>query len=327
MKAVLWEEYGSPEGLKLRDIEKPVPGAGQALIKLHATTVNAGDCEIRALKLPFALSLSMRLFSGLIKPKRMKILGQDFAGEVEAVGKNVAKLKTGERVFGATGFGMGTYAEYMLIEEKMGDLVWSHIPKGISYETMAPISVSGLEAYEYLSRAKVAPGEHVLINGAGGSIGTFAIQLAKYYGAKITAVDLEQKFATMHTAGADNLIDYNRDDFTEGLKKYDVIFDVVGKSSYSACIKALRPRGRLLISNPTFGKMIRGLFTSITTDKKVIIGASPRKPEQLDFLKERVVNQDITPIIGKTFSLDEIPYAHRYAESGEKQGNIVISIK
>jgi NADPH:quinone reductase-like Zn-dependent oxidoreductase len=304
-----------------------VPKSGEVLVKMHATTVNAGDCEMRGLNLSAALALPMRMFNGFAKPKRVKILGQDFAGEVEAVADDVPGIMPGERVFGATGFGPGTYTEYMILDSRPGDHVWTNIPDGIDYTQIAPLAVSGLEALNYLSRADIAAGEAVLINGAGGSIGSFAIQLAKYYGANVTAVDISEKHDAMKEAGADETIDFRKMDFTKSGVKYDVIFDVVGKSDYAGCIVSLNPKGRLLISNPTFGKMIRARFTEARTDKKVIIGVSQRKREELDFLKKLVAEKKIIPIIDKVYSLDEIPEAHTFAESGMKRGNIVVKIR
>ncbi len=327
MKAVIWEKYGGPKVLALKEIDKPVPKSGQVLVKMHATTVNAGDCEMRGLNLPAALALPMRLFNGFAKPKRVKILGQDFAGEVEAVAEDVEGIMPGERVFGATGFGPGTYTQYMILDTRPGDHVWTIMPDDMDYTKIAPLSVSGLEALHYLSRAKISAGDTVLINGAGGSIGSFAIQLAKYYGAYVTAVDITEKHDGMKAAGADETIDFGQTDFTKSSVKYDVIFDVVGKSDYAGCIKSLNPKGRILISNPTFGKMIRAKFTEAKTDKKVIIGVSQRKREELDFLKELVVENKIKPVIDKIYTLEEIPEAHAYAESGMKQGNIVVKIR
>ena len=252
MKAILWTKYGSPDGLQLGEAAKPIPKDNEVLIKIAATTVTAGDCEVRSLKFPLHLAIPLRLYIGLISPKRMRILGQELAGEVATVGKDVTKFKAGDQAFAQTGFGMGAYAEYICIPAEQagmgGPLALK--PRNMTFEEAAAVPTGGLESLHFLRKANLQKGQKILINGAGGSIGTIAIQLAKHYGAEVTGVDSTHKLEMLSEIGADHVIDYTEEDFTKSGKTYDVIFDVVGKSSFSRCIRSLNENGRLLIGNP-----------------------------------------------------------------------------
>jgi len=328
MKAILWTKYGSADGLELRDVEKPQPTENQVLIKLFATTVTAGDCEMRSLNFPPYLAVPIRMYAGLIKPKRITILGQELAGKIESIGKNVSAFKVDDAVFAGTGFGMGAYAEYICFSEKPDEMegVLALKPSNLSYEQAACIPTGGLEALHFLRQADIQKGERVLINGAGGSIGTIAIQLAKYYGAEVTGVDNTEKLEMLLSIGADRVIDYITTDFTKTGQTYDVILDVIGKSPFSRSMQALNENGRYLLANPKLRDLIRAKRASRKSSKKVIYGAADRKTEDLLFLAELIEAGKIIPVIDRRFPLEETAAAHRYLESGVKKGNVCIVI-
>lgn len=326
MKAIVWTKYGSPEVLQLQKVEKPIPRDHEVLINVHAATVTAGDCEARGLKFPIWLSLPMRLYVGFRKPTRIVILGQELSGEIEAVGKDVTRFKQGDPVFGTTGFAFGAYAEYACLPAESEDGVLAIKPENISSEEAAATPTGGLEALHFLRLANIQPGETVLINGAGGSIGTVGVQLAKYYGAEVTAVDSTAKLDMLRSIRADHVIDYTQQDFARSGETYDVILDVVGKNSFSRCIKSLKPNGRYLLANPSPLAVLRGLWISRTSGKKVVTALAGRKTEDLDFLTERIEAGDLKIIIDKTYPLEQTAEAHRYVESGQKKGNVVITV-
>jgi NADPH:quinone reductase-like Zn-dependent oxidoreductase len=296
------------------------------LIKIHATTVTAGDCETRRLALPLWIRLPMRFYVGLDKPKRMTILGQELAGEIEAVGQAVTRFRPGDQVFAATGFGLGGYAEYICLPEVPEDGALAIKPTNMSFAEAAAVPFGGMEALHFLKKAQIQPGERILINGAGGTIGTFAVQLAKYYGAEVTAVDSAGKFDMLRAIGADHVIDYTREDFTASGRTYDVIMDVIGKSSFSGSMKSLAPNGRYLLVNPRISHMFRGLWSGITSSKRVIAGAASRTAKDLAFLKQLIEAGKLQTVIDRCYPLEQAAEAHRHAESGGKKGNLVITV-
>ena len=328
MKAIIWTKYGPPEGLQFQEVEKPVPKDDEILIKVHATTVTAGDCEMRRLELPLMLSFPMRLYAGIIRPKRLLILGQELAGEVEDVGAQVKSYKKGDQVFGTTGFGFGAYAEYICLPEEPDDTQGALAPKptNLTYEEAAAVPTAGFEALHFLRKANIQPGNKVLIIGAGGSIGTFSIQLAKYYGAEVTGVDSTEKLDMLRSIGADHVIDYTKGDYTKTGESYDLIIDVVGKGSVSRRLKLLKQNGYYFLAYAGLSHILFSLWTSITSQKKLKIESSSQKKEDLIFLKELIEAGKIKPIIDKRYPLEQISEAHRYAETGAKKGNIVITI-
>ena len=259
MKAIVWTKYGSPDGLQLREVEKPTFGDNDLLIRVHATTVTAGDTEVRGLKFPLWLALPIRLYMGVIRP-RNKILGQEMAGEIEAVGRAVKQFKIGDQVFGTTGFGFGAYAEYLRLPAVSEDGALALKPTNQRYEEAAAIPVAGLEALHFLRKANIQRGQKVLVYGAGGSIGTIAVQLAKYFGAVVTAVDSKGKLDMLRSIGADRVIDYQREDFTKDSTSYDAIIDVIGKSSFWGSLRSLKQNGIYLLVNAGLcAKIVCGL--------------------------------------------------------------------
>ena len=328
MKAMVWTAYGPPEVLQLKEVETPTPKDKEVLIRIYATTVTAGDCEQRSLTLPILHRLLMRAFVGLKRPKRITILGMDVAGEIEAVGKDVKLLQAGDQVFAATGFvGMGANAEYICLPEEPEKGALALKPANMTYEEAAAVPVGGLEALHFLRQGNIQIGQKVLINGAGGTIGTFAVQLARYFGAEVTGVDSTSKLDMLRSIGADQVIDYTQEDFTKSGKIYDFILDVVGKSSYSGSIRSLKQNGRYLIANPGPSQMVRGRWTSMTNSKKVLFGAASPKTEDLMFLKELIEAGKMRSVIDRRYPLEHIAEAHRYVETGHKKGNVVITVQ
>ena len=328
MKAMIWTKYGPPDVLQLREVEKPAPSEGEVLVKVHATTVTAGDCEMRSLKFPLLLSIPMRIYAGPIRPTRIQIIGMEIAGEIEAVGKNVKLFKEGDQIFAATGFGSGSYAEYVCLPEVPGDMAGPLAikPANMSFEEAAAVPTGGLEALHFLRQANILPGQEVLINGAGGSIGTFGVQLAKHFGAEVTAVDSTGKLEMLRSIGSDHVIDYTQEDFSQRGASYDVIFDVVGKSPFSRSLKSLKPKGYYLIANPSLSKMAQKVGALGRSGKKVIMGTSSPQTQDLVFLKELIEAGKLKSVIDRRYPLEQIADAHSYVETGQKKGNVVITV-
>jgi NADPH:quinone reductase-like Zn-dependent oxidoreductase len=273
--------------------------------------------------MPTWLWIPARIGFGLRGP-RNKILGQELAGEIEEIGKDVKKFRKGDQIFARTGFSLGAYAEYICLSEK-GALAKK--PANMAYEEAATVPLGGIEALHFLKKANIQNGQKVLINGASGSIGTIGVQLAKYYGAEVTGVCSTKNMDMVRSIGADHVIDYTQEDFTKNGEIYDVIFDIVGKSSYSSSLKSLNEDGRYLLANPGLTQMIRGRLTSLRSSKKVITGSATGKPEELIFLKELIEVGKINSVIDKRYSLVNIVEAHKYVEKGHKMGNVVINVK
>jgi NADPH:quinone reductase-like Zn-dependent oxidoreductase len=322
MKAIMFHRYGSPDVLTIEEVEVPQPNPKEVIIKVNASSVIAGDCEMRRFDLPPWIWLPIRVYMGLFKP-RIKILGQEFAGEVWDTGSSVEKYKAGDRVFGPTTMKFGAHAEFICMSEK--DVI-GFIPDVIDDLEAATLPVGGLNALHFIRKGNIQKCESVLINGAGGCIGTYAVQLAKLRGAMVTAVDAIDKLDLLKTLGADHVLDYKRDDFTKNGATYDVIIDVIGRTGYRNRLKSLSKYGRYVIGNPRLSGMMLGLWYKLTKSQKVINAMAPYRLEDLEYLMELMEKGSIKAVIDKTFSLDELKQAHEYVESGVKIGHIAVNI-
>ena len=323
MKAIVYRKYGPPNVLELDEVEKPSPKDNEVLIRVHAAEATKSDCEMRSFKFPVQwFWLPLRIALGLRKPKR-QILGGYFAGEIEAVGKDVSRLKVGDEVFGSTGLRMGAYGEYMCISEN-ATIVTK--PENISFEDAAAVPLGGLNALHFLTEANIQSGEKVLINGAGGSIGTFGVQIAKSMGAQVTAVDSSIKEEMLRQIGADHFIDYTKEDFTKNGQSYDVILNMVAKASYTDCINLLNPKGHYLMANARLSNMFRSVYTSKFTDKKAVVALAKETNEELETLKEMIEAGQINSVVDKVYSMAEAVEAHQRVETEQRLGSIVISI-
>ena len=323
MKAIVYTKYGSPDVLKLKEVEKPIPKDNEVLIKVHAAEATKADCELRSFNFPVKwFWLPLRIAMGFIKPKK-QILGGYFAGEVESVGKDVSKFKKGDQVFGTTKLRMGAYGQYVCLPAS-----YTLVPKpyNVSFEEAAAVPLGGLNALHFLRKANIRKGEKILVNGAGGSIGTFGVQIAKAMGAEVTAVDSTIKEEMLRRIGSDHFFDYTIEDFTKSRKTYDVIFDMVAKSSYSECVKALNSKGRYLMANPRISDMLRSVLTSKFTDKTAIFVFAGEKEEELLALKEMIEEGKIKPIVDKIYPFEQAAEAHRRVEAEQRLGPVVISV-
>ena len=321
MKAFVYTNYGPPEVLKLTEMDKPVPKDNEVQIKIKATTVTTVDCIFRRGKQFFA-----RLATGPSKPKST-ILGSEFSGVIEAVGKGVKLFKEGNEVFGDTA--KGTYTEYICLSE---DGAISLKPSSLSFEETAALPYGVLTALPFLrDSGKIKSGQKVLINGASGSIGSFAVQLAKYYGAEVAAVCGPSNVELVNSLGADKVIDYSKEDFTKNREAYDIIFDTVGKSSFSLSKNSLKPGGIYLTTVISAKILFQMLVSAKLGSKKAAIAFTGLRPpadkaKDLVFLKGLAEEGKIKPVIDKRYSFEQIPEAHSYVEKGHKKGNVVITI-
>jgi NADPH:quinone reductase-like Zn-dependent oxidoreductase len=323
MKAIVYTEYGAPEVLKIKEIKKPEPDDGEILIRIHAVEATKADCEIRSFN--FAVKwfwLPMRIAMGVTKPKK-QLLGGYFAGVVKTVGKDVSKFKQGDEVFGTTRILFGAYGEYICLPAS-----YTIVPKphNMSFEEAAAVPLGGLNALHFMKKANIRNGDKVLINGAGGSIGTFAVQIAKAMGAEVTAVDSTIKEEILRRIGADHFFDYTKEDFTDSGQTYDVIFNMVARSSYSKCVNSLNPGGRYLMGNPRLLDMLRSVATSRFTSKTAIFAFAGEKEEELYELKEMIEEGKIKSIVDKVYTPEQAVEAHRRVETEQRLGIVVISM-
>jgi NADPH:quinone reductase-like Zn-dependent oxidoreductase len=306
MKAIVYEKYGPPDVLHLSEVPKPTPKDNELLVKVHATTVNAATRWARTGKHPDSMFFTFmtRVFFGFTKPKK-PIIGYELSGEVEEVGKAVKQFKPGDQVYGSTtGLKAGSYAEYVCLPEEWKQGVVTIKPSNATYEEAACVPVAGMAALHILRKADIQMGQKALIYGASGSLGTYAVQLAKYFGAEVTGVSSYRNLEMVRSIGADWVIDYTKEDFTKKGKIYDVVFEAVGKISPKICKKALKKSGTYLTSKT---------LTSETTEK-------------MDFLRKLIEEGRIKPVIDRTYPLEQTAEAHRYVDKGHKGGNVVITV-
>ncbi|MFC2084865.1 NAD(P)-dependent alcohol dehydrogenase [Bacteroidota bacterium] len=319
MKAIVCTKYGPPEVLELTEVEKPVPRDNEILIKVYASTVTSGDVRLRSFKWASWFWLPGRIMYGFTKPRR-NIPGNELAGEIESVGKNITQFKKGDKIFGIvweTSFGLAN-AEYICLPEKC----LTTKPVNMAYEEAATVPIGGLTALVLLRKGKIQSGQKVLILGASGSVGTFAVQLARYFGAEVTGVCSTTNIEMVISLGAHKVIDYTKEDFTKNGRTYDIIFDAVMKSSFSQCKSSLIPKGVFItVDYP----LLQALWTSLLGGKKVIFGIAT-KIEDLNFLKELIDGGELKSVIDRYYPLEQTAEAHRYVEKGHKKGNVVITI-
>jgi len=332
MKAIVFTEYGSPDVLKIKDVAKPTPKDNEILVKVHATPINYGDLLARnfgnltpsEFNMPAPLYLPSRMAFGWNKPK-INILGSELAAEIEAVGKDVTKFKAGDQVFAYLGMNMGANAEYICLPEN-GSVALK--PVNLNYEEASTLPYGAIMATSLLAKANIQRGQKVLINGASGGIGSMAVQLSKHFGAEVTGVCGTPRLEFVKSLGADKVIDYTKEDFTQNGETYDLIFDILGRSSFSKVKRSLKPNGIYLLASFKMKALLQMLWTSLTGSKqKVICSFANETPESLDFVKKLVEEGKVKASVDKSFRMEQAAEAHRYVEGGHKQGNVVISIR
>jgi NADPH:quinone reductase-like Zn-dependent oxidoreductase len=328
MKAIVCTEFGTPDVLQLKEVLKPAPKDDEVLIRVHAASVNFGDLMARNFKavsprkfnMPFLFWLPAKLSFGLRKPN-ITILGSELAGEIEAVGRDVKRFRKGDRVFGYPGPSFGAYAEYLCMPE---DGVLASKPANLTYEEAAVVPYGAIMALNLIRKANIQPGQKVLVNGASGGIGSAAVQIAKHLGAEVTGVCGTPRLEFVKSLGADKVIDYTREDFTENGETYDLVFDVLGKSSFSKVKGSLKPNGILLFASFKMQQLFQMLWTSKTGGRRVICAIAPGSVEDLHSVKELIEAGEIKAIIDRRYPMEQAAEAHRYVEQGCKQGNVVI---
>lgn len=323
MKAVVYERYGPPEVLKLKEVEKPTPKDNEVLIKIHATTVTSGDWRVRSLNVPVGFGLIMRLVFGVSRPKQ-PILGTELAGVIESVGKGVTKFKIGDQVFAFSDTAMGCHAEYKCMPE---DGAVAIKPTNLTFDEAAALSFGGTTALSFLRRGKLQNGEKVLINGASGGVGTAAVQLAKHFGADVTGVCSTANVELVRSLGASHVIDYTKEDFTQNGDTYNVIVDTAGTAPFSRSKDSLKEGGRLLMVLGGLPDMLQIPWASITSSKKVIAGPAVGRAEDLRYLAGLAEAGKFKPVIDRRYPFEQIAEAHRYVDTGRKTGNVVITLE
>jgi len=324
MKAAVYSKYGPPDVVRIENVEKPAPKDNEVLVRIHATTVCAADWRMRKAD-PFII----RFINGLWRPKKVLILGMEFAGIVESVGKAVTRFGKGDQVFGSSGMKFGAHAEYACLSEGLLAIK----PVNMTLEEAAAVLFGGVSALHFLRKAKIQAGQKVLIYGASGSVGVFALQLAKHFGAHVTAVCSTANLKLVKSLGADEVVDYTREDFSRTGRVYDIVFDTVGKSGFSRSLKSLKRGGFYVLVGGSghlssiLGSILRGMWVSMTGAAKVITGVASATPEDQSFLKGLIEAGKLRTVIDRRYSLEEIAEAHRYVEAGHKKGHVVIVLE
>lgn len=317
MKAIETTSYGAPEVLQMKEVEKPVHGENEILIKIHATSVSSGDARMRRAD-PFVI----RLIFGFSKPRKA-VPGVVLAGEIEAVGSAVTRFKAGDQVFGSSGMAFGAHAEYVALPE---DAVLALKPENISYEEAAAIPFGGTAAMHFLRLARILPGQKVLVYGASGALGTLGIQLAKNLGAEVTAVCSSANFELVKSLGADKVIDYTKEDFTSNIEHYHVIFDTLGKSPLGKTLRSVKKGGKVLLANAGMGTMLSGALRSALGNKKILSGVIKETSEDMNHFKQLMEEGKLKAVIDRIYTLKQISEAHAYVDKGHKKGNVIIAI-
>ncbi|MHA6692749.1 NAD(P)-dependent alcohol dehydrogenase [Devosia sp. A449] len=316
MRAAVYKKYGPPDVVSIQEVPKPVPGGRDLLVKLAASSVTSGDARLRAFNMPKPFAIPGRLVLGIFGPRK-KVLGVEFAGTVEAIGRAVTKFRPGDRVFGIDVF--GCHAEYKLVRE---DECVALMPEGLSFEGAAGVPFGGVTALDFFNRARIQPGQQVLINGASGCVGAYAVQLAKYFGAEVTGVCSAGNAGLVRSLGADRVIDYATTDFTREDTAYDLIMDTVGTASFARCEPVLAPTGGLL----TVLGVPKDLFRWPKDGQRIIGGTSAERPEDLQLLADLLAAGTIRAVIDRVYQLEEIREAYAYVDSGRKRGAVVLAI-
>ena len=321
MRAAIYNRYGGPEVLSLGDVAQPEPGDDELLIETRAAEVTKADCEMRRFSFPVKwFWLPLRIALGLFRPKR-PILGGYFSGVVVAVGKDVSRFRPGDEIFGTTNLRFGAHGEFLCLPE---NYTLEKKPENIGFEQAAAVPLGGLNAIHFMRKARLQAGESLLINGAGGSIGSFALQIAKRAGAEVTAVDHGDKADMLRDIGADHVIDYTREDFTRMDRTYDVIFDMVADSSYSGGIGRLKHGGRYLMGNPRVTDMLRSVVTPLFSDKQAYFQFAGEKQQELHDLAQMLEAGEIEPVVDRVYPLEQIADAHRRVETEARQGIVIV---
>lgn len=321
MKAIVYEKYGPPEVLQLKEIEKPTPKDNEVLIRVATTSVTKYDCWMRSCTAPPGFWLPWRMGSGLRKPNK-PILGTELAGSIEAVGANVKRLNPGDQVFGYAGMNLGAYAEYSCLPEEAVAIR----PANMNDEEAAAILQGALTALFFLRKGNIKRGQNVLIFGASGGVGMYAVQFAKYCGAQVTGVCSTAKVELVKSLGSDAVIDYTKEDFTKNGQTYDIIFDTVGKTSVSRSQRSLKQKGSYLFATFGLPMLVQVLWLSMTSSQQAIFGILQERTEDLIFLKELIEAGEIKAIIDRCYPLEQAAEAHRYVETGDKKGNVIITM-
>lgn len=323
MKAITYQNYGPPDVLQVRDVPKPVPAEDELLIRVYAAEATKSDCELRSFR--FSVNwfwLPLRIAIGIFRPRR-RILGGYFAGKVESVGTAVNEFNPGDAVFGAAGLRLGAYGEYVALPASN---TIAPKPENMTFEEAAAVPLGGLNALHFMRLANLKPGEEILINGAGGVIGAHAVQIAKSMGAVVTAVDKAQKEAFVRRIGADEFIDYQRRDFSKAGKEWDVIFDMVPRSSWTSCMRALKVDGRYFTGNPRLSVILRCILATKFSSRTAGFAFAAETKEELHTLKQMIENGRIQSILDSVCSMDNASEAHRRVETEERRGAVVINL-